>query len=98
VANSDVASRIEAPALGFDLTQSRNLAKSRYIDVLSLWEVLLHQLLTSVYGCKVFVAVEPCNIGNELDLLRREVLMCPVNLPENVASIDEENFVFSVCL
>ena len=58
-------------------------------------EVLLEQHLAAVDGLDLVAAIEPHDVGEELDLLRQEVAVGPVDLAEGVPRVEEQHGVLT---
>ena len=70
LSHTDVPPRIQAPTLRFDFIERGDLAEPEHIGVLALREALLHQVFASGLGLGLLPAIEPDDVGDELDLLR----------------------------
>src|SRR5262245_47269069 len=92
--HTDVTAWVEAPALGLDLAEGRDLAQSRHINVVpGLAESFLHQREAALEHLGGFAPIEPYDVRQEFDLLGREIAVRPVDLAVDVAGVDEQHLV-----
>src|SRR5947209_17974727 len=89
---ANIATRVEAPALRSNFVESCNFTEARNIRVDPIGKVLGHEGSAVVIGLDWFATVEARNIGQEFDLFRRKLAVCAIDLPVNMAGIDEQHF------
>lgn len=65
-------------------------------EVHLLGEVFEHELVTAVRKLRLLRSPEPDDVGEELNLLWRPVAVGSVDLPVDVARIDEEDLVLAI--
>src|SRR5260370_35199537 len=82
--HTDIASGIQAPTLRCDFVYRGDFAQSCYVGVCALWEVLLHQDSAVLVGLYRFVAIEPYDVCQKLDLLGGELAVCTIDLSTGV--------------
>src|SRR5208283_2362553 len=96
LSNSYIPPRIQAPALCLDFFNTRDFAKSGHVHVMTFGEALLGHLCAACASLHRLAAIQPRDVGEKLDLLCCEITVCAVDLMEDMAGVDEKDFVFPV--
>jgi hypothetical protein len=92
--HANVASRIERPALRFNLLECGGAAKAGHVS--EFWFLAEHFLnlragfIAAVSEVQFFAAIEADDVGDKSNLRMRPIAMCAVNLPVDVAGILSE--------
>ena len=82
--------------LRFDVGNRGDLAKPKDIAEFAIREIFLHQVLASGLGLNRFAPIQPHDVGDELNLLRRPLPVRPVNLAEDMACVDEQHLILAL--
>lgn len=98
IGDADIASGVEAPALRFNVRNGRYFAEPGYINVGAVGEFRRHQFPAVVPVFNVFAPMQPRNVGQELNLLRREFSVRPADLLVNMACINEQHPIRPIAL
>lgn len=93
VRDADVAAGVQAPALFLDFRDRRPLAQAGDVGVGRLGKMGLEQLGRVVMVLRLLAPIQPDDVGQELDLRRRELAMGAVDLREDVPRVDEQDMV-----
>ena len=91
--HAHIAARIQAPALRLNLLQRRHFAQAQYIGIFAFGEVLLHHGFAAVGRFDFLAAIQPHDVGDELDLFWREFAVRAIDLAVEMAGVDEEDGV-----
>ena len=94
--DAHVAAGVEAPALGLDLVQRRNLAQAGDVLVGTVGKVLGHQLGAALLCLGLLPAIETGDVGQEFDLLGFKLAVGAVDLGVDVAGVEEKDLVVAV--
>ena len=76
------------------ILERRDLGETGDVLVLQRREFLFQHRFAAISKFWFLVAIQPRNVGDEFDLLRREVAVRAVNLSKEVTRVNEEYFIF----
>jgi hypothetical protein len=99
--DTDVPTRVERPALRFNLREHCDAAQARHVGVFRFSTEHFFKFRARVVAAErviwFFATIEPDDVRNKADLRRSPVAMSTVNLPVNVSGVDEQDGVFPRC-
>src|SRR5262245_25891793 len=96
--NPDISSRIQTPSLRLDLRDGRDLAQPRNIGIFQLRKPLLEDRLRVRLELRPLVAIQSHDVGEEFELLRRELANRSSHLLEVGSRVDKQNLVLAIAV
>ena len=90
---ADVATGVDAPALGFDFREGGYFAKSWYYRRRGRWGMSPVCCGAAIVSFDGFAAVEAYDVGEKFDLVGGEFAVGAVELFVDVTGVDEEDFI-----